>query len=94
MNGNSFPPTMYSYILYFFKDPQRPTFEERCHDYDRRYTLSALIYRSPEGRRLSKSEEAIDQDFISVMYGEVLPYYLHMVCTAKKLFGRENTNFI
>ena len=51
-------------------------------------------HTSGEGRRLSKSEEAIDQDFISVMYGEVLPYYLHMVCTAKKLFGRENTNFI
>lgn len=31
---------------------------------------------------MSKSEEAIDQDFIYVMYGEVLPYYLHMVCIA------------
>ena len=39
---------------------------------------------------MSKSEEAIDQDFISVMYGEVLPYYLHMVCIAKKIFWREN----
>ena len=40
---------------YIFKDPQQQRdFEERCHDYDRRYTLSALIYRSIEPKWVRK----------------------------------------